>query len=1020
MWGVEFEHQSRIGTLSSIEDSYASGGCVLDFNQDGFQDLLIVAGLGVTKRYGREHWWLSSQKTVLYQNIGGLYFEDVSPQILREEVTGFGCTSKDINHDSVPDIAVGLKGAVRLFLSGDRGYKPYHLKLASPNALTTSLQFDDINNDGRQDLLVSTLVDYQRDIKVGQEEYRYHLGGEFAFEGFAPSNNALFVGQEGRIGPPFSSVLPFGQFRTFSIAPNSLEKGDSNRSYLLANAAGSASKLFNPLANQVDSNQTEPHGRAAVQYSRITVGNAGHWLVTGVENTGLELFRFGSPRKNLASEHGIQTSELTTLSGWGTLVADFDNNGMEDVVVAVGYHTPSINSKYRPQSGHNVLLLQQHGEWFSNQSKNFVPMLSRSSRGAAYADFNNDGFLDVVFFNNNGFASLFINQGNGNPWISFDCRPASLCDGSTWQLVSDGTFHEQVYDKTQPYLSSTQNRVHFGLGTHPTDTTLRVQFSSGKELHFSGLETERVYRVDLESGEAVLYAPKQQAMSVSHTWENLFHQVMGVQDEQELRTALQRASPLSDNELSMFIGSIAHSVGMRDGQSKSDFRLVNTVSWVLSHVLQYDLSSLSTQSVEDLLDIIIHTEQKVFVDYVAPLFEQLDDKAFCHLAYRLSYWFEEEEILPNTKQLLYAPLLKAGSLGSRNKFVCAVEGLSFSEEPTLGSTITGHLADEDPVVRAASLRALSRLKYYDAFEAVSLQCDKESDAIVLLECEIYIATLQPDMTSNPDVVNKTHTALIKMYPKAVALNDGAAVMRLLRAENEALLKHAASPIPFHKSVALYFLLRNSESGELASVALGSLREQEALEFARLLHRIDPDATDVLLSKQLEKGRLSPHQSLPYMSNAALMSLLSSREENSYSVSFLLAMMKQCGERKALFDACSRIWNEGSYAQLGFKGQKLRLLYEADALGAALISNRLYTESLFDVDNKTLMEIIYWSDAYQKLDITKLEGEWLDAFIEYSFVNRLELSPVWLLQLQKTKKKLDSFPWADLLVKTYER
>ncbi|EGQ7996766.1 CRTAC1 family protein [Vibrio vulnificus] len=1020
MWGVAFEHQSRIDTLSSIEDSYAAGGCVFDFNQDGFQDLLIVAGPGVTKRYGREHWWLNAQKTALYQNVSGVYFEDVSTQVLRDDVVGYGCASKDVNNDKVPDIAIGLKGGVRVFLSGPEGYQSYLLELASPNALTTSLLFDDINNDGQQDLLVSTLVDYQRDIKVGREEYLYHLGNEFTIEGFEASDNALFIGQSGQIDTPFSTVLPFGQFRTFSITPDMQERDNSNRRYLLANATGSASKIIDPLANLVASNQTEPYGRAAVQYSRLMIGNAAYWLVTGVENTGLQLFKFGAPRKNVAWEHGIQTNELSTLSGWGTLVADFDNNGLEDVVVAVGYHTPSINSKYRSQSGQNVLLLQQQNGLFSNQSYNLVPSLSRSSRGAAYADFNNDGFLDVVFFNNNGFTSLYINQGNSNPWISFDCRPERFCDGSSWQLTVDGRVYEQGYDKLQPYLSTTQQRVHFGLPGQTSEVELQVKLASGKVIRFSGLELGRVVQVDLESEEAVPHAPQQPPRLVTQTWESLFHQVMAAPSEQAVRALLRQSKPLRLDELSTFIAALHHTIRQRSSQSKSDVRLVITAHWILSHILQYDLSSLSNQSVEDLLDIIIHSEQKVFVDYLAPFFRQLDDQSFCHLTTRLSYWFEEEEILPNTKQLLYAPLLRAGTLGSRNKFVCAIEGVSFSEETTLGSTITSHIADDDPVIRAASLRALTRLKYVDAFLAVSQQCKTEDDAIVLLECDIYAATIRPALTLKPKGDGLAHKALINMYPKAVALPDETAANRLALAETTMLEHHVGSPISFHKRVALYFLLTSDRLVQRAPSTLRSLREQDVLEFTRLLYRVDPTATDTLLSALLDKGRISPHLSFPYLTNSALLSLLSDYQRKPYSMSFLLAMMKQCGERKGLSDACVWVWQDERLASHGLVGDRVREIYEVKTLGAVLMSNRLYAESLRHVGNQTLMEMMYWSGAYTRLDITALNGEWLDAFIEYSFINRLKLSSIWLQQIQQTKRKLEALPWTELLVNSYER
>ena len=160
-------------------------------------------------------------------------------------------------------------------------------------------------------------------------------------------------------------------------------------------------------------------------------------------------------------------------SGWGTAFLDYDNDGWRDLFVSQGHVMDDIE---RSDSGiayrEPFLLLRNLFGRFLGVSDRAGPpfQVPRAGRGAAFGDLDNDGRIDIVVNNNNGPATVLRNQRRGdNRWLTVE---AESSDGAldaigahVKVLLASGRRQHGWVSRAGSYLSSSDPRVHFGLGS---------------------------------------------------------------------------------------------------------------------------------------------------------------------------------------------------------------------------------------------------------------------------------------------------------------------------------------------------------------------------------------------------------------------------------------------------------------------------------------------------------------------------------------------------------------------------
>lgn len=223
------------------------------------------------------------------------------------------------------------------------------------------------------------------------------------------------------------------------------------------------------------------------KYEKMITYDLGHQYSTNA-------LQINSGAGNYSNIAFLNDVALTDWS-WSVLLADFDNDGFKDIHITNGYYRDVTNndySKFKMDELQKKLINKEIGllDWiqeipsvatpsyffknngdltFTNTSKSWDSGFNAFSNGSAYADLNNDGFIDVIVNNLN--AAPFIMKNNGassikNSYLSieFEHQKSVLNIGTTAKVhLSDGSIITEQLNPTRGFLSSSQHRLHFGV-----------------------------------------------------------------------------------------------------------------------------------------------------------------------------------------------------------------------------------------------------------------------------------------------------------------------------------------------------------------------------------------------------------------------------------------------------------------------------------------------------------------------------------------------------------------------------
>jgi len=188
----------------------------------------------------------------------------------------------------------------------------------------------------------------------------------------------------------------------------------------------------------------------------------------------------------------------TSFMGWGVGFFDYDNDGWPDVLIANGHVYPEleahgVNESYRQRKilyhnrGHGAL------EDVSLSSGPGI-LLKRSSRGVAFADFDQDGDVDCVINNQNDSPTLLRNEGgNRQHWLSIQTvgtQSNRAGIGTRVKVVSGGRAQIDEVRSGGSYISQSDLRLHFGLGRATRVDWIELRWPSGRIDRLQGLPVD--------------------------------------------------------------------------------------------------------------------------------------------------------------------------------------------------------------------------------------------------------------------------------------------------------------------------------------------------------------------------------------------------------------------------------------------------------------------------------------------------------------------------------------------------
>jgi hypothetical protein len=501
--GLDFVHDAGpVDGKYFMPQIVGSGAALFDFDGDGRLDLYLLNNGGPKGRPNQ-----------LYRQRPDGTFENVSKGS-GLDFSGYcmGVAVGDVNNDGRPDVLVTLYGGVKLFLNQGGGkFRDVTAEAGLNNpGWATSAAFVDYDRDGWLDLVVVNYVDYDPTWPCKGPDGRPDYCAAKVFKGTA---TRLF---RNRGGVRFEDVtVRAGLGR--SVGPGlgvvcADFNGDGWPDVLVAND-GQANRLW---INQRDGTfKEEALLRGVALDSRgVARGNRGlaladvdgdglvDVLVTGDAGEGPALWR-QRPRGQFIE--ATVTSGLTgRASGFGVVLADFDNDGSPDLVLANGWAgrgKPAVGGKldrfWRPYAERNQLFANDGKGRFRDVSAANAPFCGEPAvwRGLVVGDVDRDGKLDLLVTSVAGRARLFRNvAAKSGHWLSvaaFDPRLKRDAYGAEVTVEAGGRRLHALINPGQGYLCSQPPRAHFGLGKANRVDAIRVRWPDGAVEAFPGVAADR-------------------------------------------------------------------------------------------------------------------------------------------------------------------------------------------------------------------------------------------------------------------------------------------------------------------------------------------------------------------------------------------------------------------------------------------------------------------------------------------------------------------------------------------------
>ncbi len=497
-----------VDTKKYIIETTGTGIAVFDYDNDGWPDIFIVNGTtleGFPKG--------KAPTNHLYRNNHDKTFSDVTTKAgLVATGWGQGVCVGDYDNDGWEDLYVTYYGRNRLYHNEKGIFSEVGSRagvVGTGKAWGSGCAFVDYDRDGSLDLVVANYVDF--DVSTapapGERASCIWKGTPVMCgpRGLPPARNILY---HNRRDGTFEDVTSKAQIdRTdghYALGVSTLDFNDDGWPDIYVACDSTASILYR---NNRDGTFTDVAVTAGAAFNEDGRAQAGMGAsVADFDGDGrLDIFKtnFSDDTATLYRNNGNGTFTDVTSSaglglhtqylGWGTMFFDFDNDGWPDLIAANGHVYPEVD-KYHLGSSYQEPRILYHNNGngtFTDISAQAGPGITTSSsaRGLATGDLWNDGRLSVLISNVNAQPSLLVNDlRSANHWVTFKLAGTrSNRDAIGAKITVKGgkrLFVDEVRSGSS-YISNSDMRVHFGLGSLERVDSIEVRWPSGLEERFA-------------------------------------------------------------------------------------------------------------------------------------------------------------------------------------------------------------------------------------------------------------------------------------------------------------------------------------------------------------------------------------------------------------------------------------------------------------------------------------------------------------------------------------------------------
>ncbi len=474
--GITFRHSIGDHKLDNIVEGTGAGACFFDFDNDGRQDIYFVTGVwtkGVSDNDGRDLRGKLSAR--LYRNAGDGRFEDVTEKAgVGSKVYGSGCSAADYDNDGDVDLYVLNYGPNILYRNNGDGTFTDVSKASGLDDARWSIHavWFDADDDGYLDVYVANYLLYD-DGKFRDYYPAQGYPGPLSYQGlpsilYRNNGDGTFtdVTKEAGMWKPGGRAMSVtaadfnndGRMDVFT-------SNDAMENYFFVNLGGgkfAESGLEYELA-------FSEHGQGVASMGPYFGDvNRDGWLDLFVPILQyVSLFVYNPKKKffeNLNDAAGLSPL-LGQYAGWGSVMFDWDHDGWLDLFTVHGHaHHEYVQEDSLTRNKHDGTfedVSREAGAYFETK---------RVGRGAAWADIDNDGDVDLLVVNLNDAPVLLRNDGgNTRPWLMVDARlefptGTRTAVGARVTVTANGLRMVEDVNPVRGYLGQNDPRLHFGLG----------------------------------------------------------------------------------------------------------------------------------------------------------------------------------------------------------------------------------------------------------------------------------------------------------------------------------------------------------------------------------------------------------------------------------------------------------------------------------------------------------------------------------------------------------------------------
>jgi Na+-translocating ferredoxin:NAD+ oxidoreductase RnfD subunit len=507
--GLDFRQGSfRYGISNEYTAMMGGGVCWLDYNGDGWEDLFAVNSYSSNDTAQWEaHGGLP--RTQLYENRHGRFRDVTAKAHAGLQVQGDGCVAADLNGDGRPDLVVTTANGIKLLWNDGNGTFAEGARAAGMTASGwyTGVAVADVNGDGRPDVFVAGYSRPYDQVPGSLAGFPTNLVGVrdllYLNEGNRPDGRARFreVGVQAGLE---ASGFSHGLGATFLDVngdgrPDLYVANDEDPNQLYVDVPWPGGAKADPAGLGF---RFENRGAAlgvADPYAGMGIA------VGGADGSALHVFVSNSRHEPSAAFTGTSSPSFanarpdfdpalgTGFAGWGDSFVDLANSGSADLVLATGGIPVTSLQK---DAGQVKVVSLLAGEQVTRYgvAPGVVPAgLRVNGRGLAAADVDNDGRMEIAVNSIGGKLLLLKPTGPSGHWL--DVALSRFTPGAVVTVTDGKTTLSQEVRAGGSYLSSEDQRLHFGLGEQTAVERVSVRYPWGGESVLRHVRADRIVEV---------------------------------------------------------------------------------------------------------------------------------------------------------------------------------------------------------------------------------------------------------------------------------------------------------------------------------------------------------------------------------------------------------------------------------------------------------------------------------------------------------------------------------------------